>query len=120
MKQALWMIAYRVESENSKQLKPKQRDWLRSQRVAIWYALRYKHKCVPIQRSLWLIRSKQAREELEKAKDLWLAAYKQYNYNAHIEIFPVQTNEIGYRTFKQWEFDSVVEWLQKMNEITER
>lgn len=110
----LWLIAYDVESENSKALKPEQQDWLRSERVAIWYALRYHFKCVPIQHSLWLIREEQTRQELEKEKDKWLAEYAQYEFQARIEIFPITTNDVGYKTFKAWEFDFILEWLGKI------
>lgn len=110
----LWLIAYDVESENSKSLKPDQQDWLRSERVAIWYTLRYKYKCVPVQHSLWLIREEKTRNDLEKAKEKWLDAYKLHEFQARIEIFPIQTNDVGYKTFKSWEFDFILEWLGKI------
>ena len=112
--QPLWFIAYDVESENSKHLKPKERDWLRAYRVSIWYLLRHKYKCVPIQNSLWLIRQEQTKKELEKDKDRWLADYKARDFRALIEIFPIQTNEVGYKTFKGWEFEFILEWLGKI------
>lgn len=112
--ETLWLVAYDVESENSKHLKAEQQDWLRSQRVAIWYALRYHFKCVPVQHSLWLIREEKTREELEKEKDKWLAEYKEHEFHARIEIFPIQTNDVGYITFREWEFSFILEWLGKI------
>lgn len=110
----LWLIAYDVESENSKALKPNERDWLRSQRVSIWYDLRFKFKCVPIQNSMWLIRDEKSKNALEKLKNEWLEEYKKGNFKALIEIFPILTNDAGYKTFKQWEFDFILDWLGKI------
>jgi hypothetical protein len=110
----MWFIAYDVESENSKSLKPNEKDWLRTQRVSIWYILRFRYKCVPIQNSLWLIRDQHSKDELEKQKDAWLAEYAKLNFKALIEIFPIQTNEAGYKTFKSWEFEFILEWLGKI------
>lgn len=112
--QSLWLIAYDVQSENSKSLKDAQSDWLRSKRVEIWYALRYKYKCVPVQNSLWLIRDEKTRAELDVEKNTWLEDYAVNHFGARIEIFPIQTNDVGYKTFKSWELDFIMEWLGKI------
>lgn len=112
--EALWLIFYDVQSENSKNLKPDEQDWLRSQRVEIWYALRYLYKCVPLQHSVWLIRGENTEVVLEKRRQEWLSQYSQHNFTAHIEIFPVKTTDAGYKSFKHMEFEFIVEWLGKI------
>ena len=113
--QPIWLIFYDVQSENSKSLKGTEQDWLRSERVEIWYKLRYVYKCVPLQHSVWLIRGEETTHvKLEKLKDEWLEAYKANNFTAHISIFPVKTTDEGYKSFKVMEFDFILEWLGKI------
>lgn len=107
----LWLIFYDVQSESSKNLKKEQADWLRSQRVEIWYKLRYTFRCVPLQFSVWLIRGEETHLKLEKMRDEWLDAYKKNNFYAHIAIFPIKTTDEGYKSFKLMEFDFITEWL---------
>jgi hypothetical protein len=112
----LWLITYDVESENGKHLTPDQKHWLRIQRVQIWYTLRYKFKkaCVPLQNSIWLIRDIKNKDILEKMKNDWLIAYQQGGFKATIQIFPIVTSDVGYETFKTWEFKFITEWLGKI------
>lgn len=110
----IWLIFYDVQSENSEHLKPEQQDWLRSQRVEIWYKLRYTYKCVPLQHSVWLIRGEETHTKLEELKDQWLTDYAVHNFSAHISIFPIKTTDEGYKSFKVMEFDFILEWLGKI------
>lgn len=110
----IWLFFYDVQSENSKSLKPEQAEWLRSERVEIWYKLRYKYRCVPLQFSVWLIRGEDTHKELEQLREQWLNEYARNNFMAHISIFPVKTTEEGYRSFKVMEFEFILEWLGKI------
>lgn len=107
----LWLIFYDVQSENSEHLKKAEQDWLRSERVSIWYSLRYIYKCVPLQHSVWLIRGENQEKVLEDKKNEWLNEYKSHEFTAHIEIFPIKTTDVGYRSFKHMEFEFILEWL---------
>lgn len=110
----LWLIFYDVQSENSERLKESERDWLRSQRVEIWYKLRYTYKCVPLQHSVWLIRGEDTESKLAKLAEEWRGEYARNNFSAHISIFPIKTTEEGYKSFKAMEFDFILEWLGKI------
>lgn len=110
----IWLVFYDVQSENSKLLKPEEQDWLRSERVEIWYKLRYTHKCVPLQHSVWLIRGEKTHQTLEALKDEWLDEYHKHNFHAMISIFPIKTTDEGYKSFKLMEFDFILEWLGKI------
>lgn len=110
----IWLFFYDVQSENGGNLKEEERDWLRSQRVEIWYKLRYKYRCVPLQFSVWLIRGEETHKILEELKNVWLADYAKNKFSAHISIFPVKTTDEGYKSFKLMEFDFILEWLGKI------
>lgn len=116
----LWLIFYDVQSENSKSLTPAEQDWLRSERVEIWYKLRYIYKCVPLQHSVWLIRGEDDEKRLEACRKDWLEQYGKHNFTAHIEIFPVKTTDAGYRSFKHMEFEFILEWLGKIEKSLQK
>lgn len=110
----IWLIFYDVQSENSKNLKEAEQDWLRSQRVEIWYKLRYTYRCVPLQHSVWLVRGEQTHHALEELTEQWLHEYQSHNFEAHISIFPIKTTDEGYNSFKEMEFSFILEWLGKI------
>lgn len=109
--EALWLIFYDLQSENGEALTEDEADWLRSERVGIYYDLRWRYHCVPLNMSVWLIRGEDTHIQLEKARIGWLEEYQKHKFSANISIFPVKTNEEGYQSFKKMEFDFIVQWL---------
>jgi hypothetical protein len=115
--QPLWLFFYDLQSENSEHLKPAEQDWLRSERVEIWYKLRYTYKCVPLNHSVWLVRGENTQNVLRKLKEEWVAEYNRHNFTANIFLFPVQTTAEGHQSFKVMEFQFILEWLGKIEKV---
>jgi len=107
----MWLVAYDLKTEQMKGLTEKQKLWLANQRYKIWLKLRFKYNCVPLQKSLWLLRDESLRDELAKKIEKWKAEYKAKGFDVLFEIFPIATTEVGYKTFKDFEFDFLMEWL---------
>lgn len=115
VEKAFWLLAYDLKTEHIHKLPKKDREWLARKRVSVWYELRYRFKCAPVQKSLYVIRDRQLLDVLKAKVEEWIAEYAKHGYPANIKVFPIATTDQGYQTFKDMEFEFLMDWLGGMD-----
>lgn len=111
-----WFVAYDLKSEFTKNLKTDEKKWIETKRVSIWYALRYKYGCVPIQKSLWLVRDKKKLEKIKQDIERWKGEYEERGISVLLEIFSAYMDEKGISVIENFEFELMMEWIGKIFE----
>lgn len=107
----MWVLAYDLRSGRADSVDDEDRSWLEKMRIGIWSEIRYTYKCSPIQQSFWLVREEETMEKLKDQVAVWKAQYEARGYPVRLAILPIKTSEEGYQTFREMEFDYLLEWL---------
>jgi hypothetical protein len=133
--EAMHILAYDVPSETRSSVKdvPKTQEFLMAERSKIQKFLNngldtekrtgVKSLMVPpanmLQKSLYRIHP----DHLDAVKDkveLWLREYEEMGFQARIKVFPIATNQEGYKTFLSMQIDSVFEKMTGQEELIEK
>jgi hypothetical protein len=133
--QAMHILAYDVPSENRASVKdvPEKQQFLEAQRGKIQKYLNngidtekqvgVKTSMTPpasmLQKSLYRIHPAYLDEVRDKVEQ-WLREYKDMGFQARMKVFPIATNEEGYKTFLSMQVDSIFEKLLGQAELIEK
>jgi len=116
----LCLLAYDVASENQKGLNDDLKKKLANLRSGIYYALKHKYNCFPLQHSLWRIHDPKRIPEIKEAIKEWKEQYKQLGFeHVKIEIFKMGLDDVGYEAFIELEAALLLEWLNGIVENLE-
>lgn len=107
----MWLVAYDLRSSRAANIDDADRAWVESQRVKIWMELRYKYKCSPLQQSLWLVRDPATLDQLKNQLEIWRNLYEARGYPVRLMMVPIQTDDEGYKGFKEMELDFLLSWI---------
>jgi hypothetical protein len=131
------IVAYDVPDEGMKALKRGQRNFLMATRRSLTNRL-YSAGCVPIQQSLYRVPdhadkelsaeavNQIAEEFKERYKDPTSHATKAQlpdlmgsTWNAHINVYPVALDDVGYESMTQMQTDGMLLWVSEVTQVIE-
>jgi len=114
-----FLLAYDLPSRFNNALSADQKKWANDMSVKICYQLRFKHKCRPIQYSLWRVSESQL-DAIDNAIREWLEEYRKNGLDAKIQVFPFHSSDEGYRILEDLEMNFLLEWLGSIQKIAEK
>lgn len=113
--QVMYIFAYDVASENKRSLSSTDKKLLATKRHLIRDELRYKYGCSPLQKSLWRV-NESAVDAVTAKSEEWLAWYLSRSFKCKMKLFPIGLDEVGYKTFLEMEFDTMMGWIAGLQE----
>ncbi|MFQ6075328.1 MAG: hypothetical protein ACE5Z5_04230 [Candidatus Bathyarchaeia archaeon] len=113
---SLWVLSYDIRSRGLKGLDFKTKLWLVVHRLRVWFSLRFKYGCVPLQKPLWLVRKSENIEALENEIAYWEDEFRAKGFLVDMETFMVQDTRGDRETFKRLEMEFILQWLGNVDE----
>jgi hypothetical protein len=128
------IVAFDVPDEGQKSLKPGQRNFLMAARRSLSNRL-YTAGCTPIQQSMFRVPDKGDKTQVVKTVNQISEEFKERYKNpighatkkqlpdlmgsswvAHISVYPVALDEVGYKAMTQMQVDAMLLWLSQLTQ----
>ncbi len=113
---SLTLLSYEIKPKKLGILDLGTRLWLARRRLSIWINLRLRYHCLPIKKTLWLIREPRNLEFLDQEIARWEEEFRRRGFTLAMDTLTLRGVSETHEKFKSLEMEFIIQWLGNIDE----